>query len=315
MIKAKRKMVTKKRYHIAPILALIIVVIIALAIISPKAAAIGVLAGVLFAAITLVSRSQGEKSDFNSVQPSPEIDSNGRLVELGFDEQLKRDCENALASCGPGVCDGPRSAGAVIEKAAIAVADGGEGREGFASTYSFLPGQRPPYAVATPPAAFGQISQKFTQNSEAKKDTEFSGYKGAIDGADFDIDSAGGPVFTGSEDLNGEVPPDSPDMSADDAWFRGHRDRLEDMYEEFPEGNPYQLSRTAAPKMAEPCIDDEANDDQYDIDERNTYQARARNDATRVEAGIFNRRVFLDPYLREEVEEREDIPWWGRHEV
>jgi hypothetical protein len=81
------------------------------------------------------------------------------------------------------------------------------------------------------------------------------------------------------------------------------------------EGNPFDLSRTAAPQAAAPCVDDEANDGEIDVDESNTYQVRARNDPTRVEAGIMNRRTFLDPYLRETVEVDENRRWWGVHEL
>ncbi len=52
-----------------------------------------------------------------------------------------------------------------------------------------------------------------------------------------------------------------------------------------------------------------------DGDELMTYQARSRNDATRVTAGTMRRVKEMDKYFREEVEEREDIPWWGRHEL
>lgn len=82
-----------------------------------------------------------------------------------------------------------------------------------------------------------------------------------------------------------------------------------------PEGNPFAYGKIATPAAASPCIDDEANDAEMDADELNTYQARSRNDQTRVDAGTMRRRRDLDKYLREEVDQYEDQWWWGRHEV
>jgi hypothetical protein len=70
-----------------------------------------------------------------------------------------------------------------------------------------------------------------------------------------------------------------------------------------------------APTSADACIDDEANDDEIEGDERMAYQGLARNDPERVIAGIMNRRREFDPYVRSELEETEDLRWWGRHEV
>ncbi len=94
----------------------------------------------------------------------------------------------------------------------------------------------------------------------------------------------------------------------------GHRDRNRADAANAPEGNPYNTSRVAAPVAAGPCLDDEANDDTLDGDERMVYSSLSRNDATRVDAGIMNRRKDIDRYVREEVEEAEDREWWGRHE-
>jgi hypothetical protein len=94
----------------------------------------------------------------------------------------------------------------------------------------------------------------------------------------------------------------------------GHRDRAENDNESAPDGNPYNLGRVGAPHAAAACIDDEANNDEIDGDERASYQARSRNDPTRATAGAMNRRRDLDEYLREEVEKEEDRVWWGRHE-
>jgi hypothetical protein len=94
----------------------------------------------------------------------------------------------------------------------------------------------------------------------------------------------------------------------------GHRDLTEGDNDFVPYGNPFNTGRIAAPPAADSCIDDEATDDQIDGDERNTYQVRARNDATRVTAGTMNRREAMDKFFREECEENDDQMWWGRHE-
>lgn len=133
---------------------------------------------------------------------------------------------------------------------------------------------------AVPPPLF--IAAADTPN----KKKAFSEYPGAVD--DADIFSSGHPMADGLTDAK--------------------------ITDHVFEGNPTRSARSAAPQAAPPCIDDEADNSELDADERNTYQQRARNDATRVEAGIMNRRTDLDKYLREEVEEREDSQWWGRHE-
>jgi hypothetical protein len=95
----------------------------------------------------------------------------------------------------------------------------------------------------------------------------------------------------------------------------GHRDR--DSYENdrAPYGNPFNLNRVSAPHAAGPCLDDEANDDELDGDERINYQALSRNDHSRATTGTIGRKTSLDPYLREEVTEEEGREWWGHHEV
>jgi hypothetical protein len=94
----------------------------------------------------------------------------------------------------------------------------------------------------------------------------------------------------------------------------GHHDRTELDNVSASDGNPFNLSRISAPHAAEACIDDEANADELDGDERINYQMRSRNDPSRVAAGTMNRSCDLDKYLREEVEEESDREWWGRHE-
>lgn len=95
---------------------------------------------------------------------------------------------------------------------------------------------------------------------------------------------------------------------------RGHRDRTEGDNDFAPEGNPFNINRVGASHAADACIDDEANYGELDGDELMNYQARSRNDPTRVAAGTMNRRRDLDKYLREEVDEEDDREWWGRHE-
>ena len=164
-------------------------------------------------------------------------------------------------------------------------------REGF----SPLPGGHAPHAVFAPysdggpynepgpnPAPYGQAS--------VLDATPFgSRYPGAIQAASRDVDSQG-------------------------AWALGARDRQESE-DVVIDGNPFDPSRLAAPGGASACEDDEANDMEQDADESNINQVRSRNDPTRVTAGTMNRRRFLDPFLREELEQEENKRWWGRHEV
>ena len=95
----------------------------------------------------------------------------------------------------------------------------------------------------------------------------------------------------------------------------GHRDRTAGDNDFAPVGNPFVRSRVTAPASADACVDDEANDDEIEGDERMAYQGLARNDPERVIAGIMNRRREFDPYIREELQNEQDRPWWGRHEV
>lgn len=108
----------------------------------------------------------------------------------------------------------------------------------------------------------------------------------------------------------GAIDPDEYDSEA----AYGHRDLTEGDNDYMPYGNPFNTGRISAPLAADACIDDEANDDQLDGDERNAYQVRSRNDATRVTAGTMNRRQDVDKFFREELEQEQDREWWGRHE-
>lgn len=185
-------------------------------------------------------------------------------------------------------------------------------KEGFLD--SPLPGPRPPYPVSVAaddddgdeyPGAIGEEARPGDVDGvEVRSSGNYPGAIGENDGEDED----GGPAFDGDPSQG-----DRPDSAADGLWTRNHPDR--DAGEYTPAGNPFALSRVDAPKAAPPGVDDEATADNLDGDEAMTYQARSRNDATRVTAGTMNRRADMDQYLREEVEERENTPWWGQHEL
>jgi len=93
----------------------------------------------------------------------------------------------------------------------------------------------------------------------------------------------------------------------------GHIDRSR--YEVAPEGNPFDPMRVRSDLAAAPCVDDEANDNEIDGDERMAQQGAARNDATRTTAGTINRLKDMRKYLEEETLEAEEREWWGRNEV
>lgn len=107
----------------------------------------------------------------------------------------------------------------------------------------------------------------------------------------------------------GAIDPDEYETELD----AGHVDLSR--YEVAPEGNPFDSMRVRADLAAAPCVDDEANDNEIDGDERMANQGTARNDATRVTAGTMNRLKDMRKYLEEEPEEAEERVWWGRNEV
>ena len=112
--------------------------------------------------------------------------------------------------------------------------------------------------------------------------------------------------------------PGSIMLDADSQWpanAAGSRDRTRLDEVAAPAGNVYNYGRTAAEPTPEVCFDGEANDEEIDADEQNTYQVRSRNDEVRVVAGTMQRQRNVDRYLREEVEEAEDREWWGREEL
>jgi hypothetical protein len=101
----------------------------------------------------------------------------------------------------------------------------------------------------------------------------------------------------------------------DSAQFGSYRDQRVRDGKCRPIGNPFIANRTFAPSGGPACFDDEANDEEFDADERNVYQARSRNDPLRATIGSMNRLKDFDYAVREELEEEEDRPWWGRHET
>lgn len=101
----------------------------------------------------------------------------------------------------------------------------------------------------------------------------------------------------------------------DSRQFGSYRDRHRRDNRCVPFGNPFVTNRTFAPSGAPACFDDEANDEEFDADEKIVYQARSRNDPLRATIGSMNRVSDVDHFVREELEEEEDRPWWGRHEI
>lgn len=60
---------------------------------------------------------------------------------------------------------------------------------------------------------------------------------------------------------------------------------------------------------------DESNDAAIDVDEMNTYQVRSRDYGTRATEGMAQRAAFLDPYIREELDEEEHTNWTVDYQV
>ncbi len=94
----------------------------------------------------------------------------------------------------------------------------------------------------------------------------------------------------------------------------GRDDEHDDGRERMPRGAALKGEEPMQMRRSRVCYDNEENSAGLDIDEKNTYQARGRNDHTRVVAGTMNRRRMVDPYMREELEEEEASLWWGQHE-
>ncbi len=54
--------------------------------------------------------------------------------------------------------------------------------------------------------------------------------------------------------------------------------------------------------------------DHVSFDERIVRNGSARTDPWRADEGRRNMKAHLDRYFREELEDAENTPWWGRHE-
>lgn len=52
----------------------------------------------------------------------------------------------------------------------------------------------------------------------------------------------------------------------------------------------------------------------FDADRQNVEHARWRHDPYRVADGIMRRKELMSKHVAEELAEKEDEPWWGRHE-
>ena len=79
-------------------------------------------------------------------------------------------------------------------------------------------------------------------------------------------------------------------------------------------GNPYHLNRLESRPTAYPCHTGPAAElrDTHDADRKTVDHARWRHDPYRVAAGVMRRRELMDKYVREELDEEENRPWWGR---
>ena len=217
---------------------------------------------------------------------------------------------------GPGAAFAAFAAGAASGVAALTLAGalrskGGAGKSpfyGHRARFSSAPaaaapsaGQRPPAAAAAPAAP--TPAAKAAEAGDADPPlADFADYPGAVDSGE-GADETGRP-------LGGPEVADEPGEYEQE----GYADRGQARSRGAGPERRYETGRTARPQAGGACFDDEANDAGLDADEYNADQARWRNDPVRVAVGVAGKRRALDAYLREEVAEREDDPWWGRHE-
>jgi hypothetical protein len=82
-------------------------------------------------------------------------------------------------------------------------------------------------------------------------------------------------------------------------------------------GDPFQLNRIESRAGAEPCDYGYAGEarNTFDADRQMVEHGRWRNDPHRVVAGVMRRKELVDKYVREELEEEENSPWWGRWDL
>lgn len=84
---------------------------------------------------------------------------------------------------------------------------------------------------------------------------------------------------------------------------------------EYP-GDPYHLNPLRSRGNRSAC-DSGPNSEVYnnfDADRTVVEQARRRHDPYRVAAGVMRRKDLMDKYVAEELNEKENEPWWGRAE-
>ncbi len=82
----------------------------------------------------------------------------------------------------------------------------------------------------------------------------------------------------------------------------------------LPPDNPYQTNRLnsrAEPSACDYGPNSEARDS-FDADRKIVEHARWRHDPHRVVAGTMRRKDLMTRYVREELDEKENEPWWGR---
>lgn len=166
-------------------------------------------------------------------------------------------------------------------------------------SFSPLPGGHNPYAVFS---AWGETGPPGGEALEG-------GAPAPYDRAKVPLGSPFGTAYAGA------IEAEQRDVDTPGAWAQGHHDRQAVTDYDVIDGNPFDVSRIASPQAAGACFDDEANDAEADVDEQNVNQVRSRNDETRVIAGIMNRTKWLTPYLKEELDEYENLNWWGRNEL
>lgn len=79
--------------------------------------------------------------------------------------------------------------------------------------------------------------------------------------------------------------------------------------------NPFDLNRvdTAAQETCDYGMTGESRDT-HDADRKVVDHARWRHDPYRVTAGIMRRKHLLEEYVAEELDEAENLQWWGRSE-
>jgi len=102
--------------------------------------------------------------------------------------------------------------------------------------------------------------------------------------------------------------------STSNGLLNGHRELNKNENNDAPAGNIADRTDTSTPYAPPIPIYKESNIDSLDYDERNSFQSLSRNDPLRPIIGIMGREAFMDPFLREELENTEAKEWWGNGE-